>query len=87
MSSKCNRCNADITWKKPFTQGDRPLNLDNSVHSCAKKETTPTGITDNALSSSVSLAECEAFHIKFKDLTDSKYDSTARIYNTLRMRR
>ena len=86
MSSNCNLCNESFTWKKPY-DGTK-LNPDGSVHSCKKKETTSsTGITQNALSSSVSLAECEAFHIKFKDLTDSKYDSTARIYNTLRMRR
>ena len=82
MSSKCNRCNAEITWKKPFTQGDRPLNLDNSVHSCAKKETTPTGITDNAISAVTALTECQQFHSKFKDLTDSKFDSLVRLYNT-----
>jgi len=85
MSNNCNLCNEKFTWKKPY-DGTK-LNLNGSTHSCKKKETTPTGITDNALSSSVSLAECEAFHSKFKDLTDSKYDSTARIYNTLRMRR
>ncbi len=82
MSSKCNQCGGDITWKKPFAKGDRPLNLDNSVHSCVKKETTPTGITNNSISALTALAECEAFQTKFSNLTDSKFDSLVRLYNT-----
>jgi len=81
MSSKCNRCDAEITWKKPFTQGDRPLNLDNSVHTCVKKETTPTGITNNAITSVTILAECEAFRAKFGALeSDARFESLAKIF-------
>jgi len=43
---------------------------------------TPTGITDNSISALTALAECEAFNSKFSNLTDSKYDSLIRLYNT-----
>ena len=91
MSSKCNRCDADITWKKPFTQGDRPLNLDNSVHSCKKPEaasSTPTGITNNSISAVTVLAEIEAFRQKFGPIeSDARFESLAKIYISRMMRR
>ena len=43
MSSKCNRCNAEIIWG-PYVKDKttRPLNMDNSVHSCVKPDTPET---------------------------------------------
>ena len=88
MSSKCNQCGGDITWKKPFVQGDRPLNLDNSIHSCAKPDTPSTGITPNAIGAVSILAECEAFRQKFGKIeSDARFDALARIYISGRMRR
>lgn len=89
MSSKCNRCDAEITWKKPFTQGDRPLNLDNSVHSCKREETTSsTGITQNAITAASVLAECEAFRVKFGPIeSDARFESLAKIFISRMMRR
>jgi len=84
--SQCNRCGLEITWKKPFTQGDRPLNMDNSVHSCKnsyeKEEPAiinnmPTVKTQNSI-----LEECIIFSETFKDITDAKFDSLVRLYNT-----
>ena len=66
MSSKCNRCNQDIKWPENFSPGNKPLNLDNSVHSCnrdttptKKPSTSPTGITENALTAATVLSEIE----------------------------
>ena len=91
MSSTCNRCGLEITWKKPFTHGDRPLNMDNSVHSCMnsyeKEEATITETKTAPKTSNTILEECIIFSETFKDLTDAKYDATARIYNTLRMQK
>ncbi len=79
--SQCNRCGSEITWKKPFTQGDRPLNMDNTVHSCKKDtpspEPTPEVKTPNSI-----LEECITFSETFKDITDAKFDSLVRLYNT-----
>ena len=97
--SNCNKCQAEIIWDKPFVSGSRPKNPDNTLHECMKTgpkepaqskitETKPANkptITDNALSSLTSLAECKAFNSKFHDLPDAKYDAIARVYNTLRM--
>ena len=88
MSSKCNQCGGDITWKKPFVQGDRPLNLDNSVHTCAKPDTPSTGITQNAITSSTILSECEAFKQKFGPIeSDARFESLAKIYISRMMRK
>ena len=87
--SQCNRCGDEITWKRPFTQGDRPLNLDNSVHSCKKPEAEAPKESKPAQASTPNtiLAECIEFSETFKDLTDAKYDATARIYISGRMTR
>ena len=78
----------EIKWPEHYQKGDRPLNLDNSVHSCAKPNTPSTGITDNALTSVSVLAECLAFKNMFFDVeSDAKFDSIARIYISGRMRR
>ena len=78
----------EIKWPEHYQKGDRPLNLDNSVHSCAKPSTSSTGITENALTSVSVLAECLAFKNMFFDVeSDAKFDSIARIYISGRMRR
>ena len=87
MSSKCNQCGGDIKWPQPFVQGARPLNLDNSVHSCKKPETS-TGITDNAITAVTILAECEAFRQKFGPIeSDARFESLAKIYISRMMRK
>jgi len=86
--SQCSFCGVEITWKKPFTKGDRPLNKDNSPHSCAKPDTPSTGITQNAVDSVGILAECEAFRVKFGPIeSDVRFDALARIYISRMMRR
>lgn len=45
MTKNCNRCQAEITWKTPYTKGDTPLNPDMSKHICQKA--TPQQITTN----------------------------------------
>ena len=85
MSKTCNNCQADFEWKKPYDK--TKLNMDGSVHSCESVPASKATITENSISAVTALTECEAFVKKFKDLTDSKYDSTARVYNTLRLRR
>ena len=87
MSSKCNQCSSEIKWKKPFVKGDRPLNLDDSIHSCKKSESS-TGITQNAVTSMTILAECEAFREKFDSIeSDARFDALARIYISRMMKR
>ena len=58
--------------------------MDNTIHSCKKEETesTPEVKTPNT-----ALVECIEFSETFKDQDAAKFDSLARIYNTLRMRR
>jgi len=80
LSKSCNSCGGDITWKSPYTKGDRTLNLDNSVHSC-KKPDTPDQASEPKSPNSI-LAECIEFEQTFKDLTDAKFDSLVRLYNT-----
>jgi len=88
VSSKCNQCGGDITWKKPFTQGDRPLNLDNTVHTCKRADTTTPGTTSNEITSQSIIDECEAFRVKFGPIeSDTRFDSLARIYISRMMRR
>ena len=89
----CNKCQAEIIWDKPFVSGSRPKNPDGTLHECMQHSPKPTEskpsnkptITENSISAVTALAECEAFHNKFQDLPDAKYDAIARVFNTLRM--
>ena len=93
--SQCNRCGAEIKWPENFEPGNRPLNLDSSLHKCSKKETpnstpnTPsTGITANAVSAVSVLAEIEAFRVKFGSMqSDARFESLAKIYISRMMKR
>ena len=88
MSAKCNQCSMEIKWPEHYQKGDRPLNLDNSVHSCAKPSTSSTGITENALTAATVLSEIEAFRIKFGPIeSDARFDALARIYISRMMKR
>ena len=87
MSSTCNRCGLSITWKKPFTQGDRPLNLDNSAHTCVKPEESKPETKTTLKTPNTALSEVIEFYETFKEIDAAKLDSLARIYNTLRMKR
>jgi len=80
--SQCNRCGSEITWKKPFTQGDRPLNMDNSVHSCVKPEESEPEAKTTLKTPNTILEECLEFSETFKDIPDAKFDSLVRLYNT-----
>jgi len=80
MSTSCNSCNEKFTWKKPY-DGTK-LNGDGTVHVCKKTPTNKPTITENSISALTALAESEAFLSRFKDLTDSKFDSLVRLYNT-----
>ena len=82
----CNRCGNAIKWPEPFHPGNKPLNLDDSPHNCTA---TPSSTQPSApvADSNAMLAECRVFLTAFKDVPDAKFDSLARIYNTLRMRR
>jgi len=84
--SQCNRCGSEITWKKPFTHGDRPLNMDNSVHSC-KKDTPSPEPTPESKTPNTALEEVISFYETFKDVDAARFDSLCRVYNTLRMRK
>ncbi len=71
--SSCNRCNAEIKWPVPFVKGNKPLNLDDTPHTCntaSTQETTPQSI----------LERCTLFLEAFKDLEPAKFDSLARIF-------
>ena len=85
----------EIKWPENYSPGNRPLNLDNSIHSC-KRDTTPakkpstssTGITENALTAATVLSEIEAFRIKFGPIeSDARFDAPARIYISRMMKR
>jgi len=57
--------------------------MDNTIHSCKNEtESTPEVKTPNT-----ALGECIEFSETFKDIDPARFDSLARIYNTLRMRR
>ena len=87
MSKTCNRCESEIIWG-PYdpNKKSRPLNPDNSVHSCMKTEPAQSKITESkpapAKSPNSILDECIEFEQTFQDLTDAKFDSLVRLYNT-----
>ena len=95
--SQCSFCGLDITWKKPFTQGDRPLNLDNStVHTC-KKEAEPATI-NNIVKSPVNTPKIDISEIideinllkkEFGELECAKFESIMKyaISRTMGIRR
>ena len=35
---QCKRCSTTLKWKKPYTKGDRPVNLNGTPHSCDKSK-------------------------------------------------
>ena len=39
MSIQCNGCQKTVMWKKPYTQGDKPVEIDGSEHICPAKQT------------------------------------------------
>jgi len=84
--SQCNKCDAEIIWDKPFVSGSRPKNPDNTLHECMnhspKQEATPAQASTPEKSPNSILAECIEFEQTFKDLTDAKFDSLVRLYNT-----
>lgn len=45
---RCNHCNCYITWPENYIKGQRPLNLDGSIHSCIL--TKPSDIISNQTS-------------------------------------
>ena len=80
MSAKCNLCESPIIWDQPYVKGSRPKNEDGSVHSC-KKEDTPAPKESSKTPNTI-LEECITFSETFKDITDAKFDSLVRLYNT-----
>ncbi len=86
--SSCNKCQASIIWDKPFVSGSRPKNPDNTLHECMnhspKQEATTAQASKptEAKSPNSILEECLEFEQTFKDLTDAKFDSLVRLYNT-----
>lgn len=39
----CKNCGAEIQWKQPYTQGDKPLNMDGTVHDCPARKKSSGG--------------------------------------------
>jgi len=99
MSSTCNRCGLEITWKKPFTQGDRPLNMDNSVHSCKNSyENEEPATINNIVKSPVNTPKIDISEIideinllkkEFGELECAKFESIMKyaISRTMGIRR
>jgi len=89
--SQCNKCQAEIIWPKEFKPGNRPLNPDSTLHQCMKtgpSESKPAqASTPETKTPNTALEECIVFSETFKDVDAVRFDSLARIYNTLRMRR
>jgi len=89
MSSTCNRCNQSIKWPKPYSPGASPLNEDGTQHSCKnsyeKEEPATINNMPTVKTPNTALEECIVFSETFKDMDSTKFDSLARIYNTLRM--
>ena len=34
MTVQCKGCKKEVMWKKPYTQGDKPVELDGAEHIC-----------------------------------------------------
>ena len=96
--SSCNRCGLEITWKKPFTQGDRPLNIDNSVHSCKNSHENEEPEINNIVKSPVNTPKIDIGEIideinllkkEFGDIECAKFESIMKyaISRTMGMRR
>ena len=85
----CNKCEAAIIWPKEYKPGNRPLNPDSTLHECMKTGPAQSKITETkpAKSPNTILAECIEFSETFKDITDARFDSLIRLYNTRVMQR
>lgn len=83
--SKCKNCDAEIRWKEPFVKGDRPLNLDDSVHSC--KGHAKTNEPKSTVTPAQIMEECTAFKNAFEGLDHAKFESLAKIYISRNMSR
>ncbi len=44
MSVQCNGCQKEVMWKKPYTQGDKPVEMDGSAHTCPARQSKKSGI-------------------------------------------
>ena len=82
----CNKCGAEIIWPKEFKPGNRSLNPDSTLHQCMKDGPKPTE-SKPVKSPNTILAECIEFSETFSDITDARFDSLVRLYNTRVMQR
>lgn len=98
---KCDRCQAEIMWPQPYVAGQRPVNPDNTVHTCAnpapqteqpapapKQAGTapqPIGVTTTDILGEMTLV-WEAFGTK-DQMTDQKFDALCRIFISRKMSR
>ena len=79
----CNRCGNAIKWPEPYHEGNKPLNLDDSPHTCkteTKKDVEKVGASEI-------MSECSAFLNAFSEVPDAKFDALARIYISRMMKR
>lgn len=51
--SKCNNCQQEIAWPKPYVKGNLPNNPDGSPHRCKTEKTESKGIDFAKLSAEV----------------------------------
>ncbi len=97
--SQCNRCGSEITWKKPFTKGDLPLNMDNSPHSCKKpdtlfpepspkpKTTVKSPVNSPILKISDIIEEIKLLKLEFGEIECAKFESIMKYAISRMMRR
>lgn len=83
----CNRCQQEIKWPEPYQQGQKPLNMDGSVHSCAVQNPPPADPQQQTINSTTVLTECGLFLDKFQGIPDAKFDALARIFISRMMKR
>ena len=69
MSVECKGCKKTVMWKKPYNVGDKPVELDGSIHNC----TAPTA---KFTSSKLSLEQVPEFFDKACDLLETFKEKT-----------
>ena len=74
--SKCNNCQQEIAWPKPYVKGNLPNNTDGSPHRCKTDKPEPKGVDFAKLN-----AEIKTNPVNLANI-DLDHDTKVKICNT-----
>ena len=69
MSVVCKGCKKTVMWKKPYNQGDKPVEIDGSIHNC-------TAVTAKFTSYKLPLEQVPEFFDKACNLLETFKEKT-----------